>query len=248
MSNNKNRKKNQKTNKSNKTSKFFYYLAIIIALFFSITFIFSPLLLKCECIANIYDIFFDSLRYSGYKEAYIGGICGLIGAGMGAGIAIPGALWVERKKEKDLEENKIEKIALILYFDIKLFYKELKPLATILSPILAQQKCEQSRILSKYKNTVGVHIHQDWIGLTATLKDKFNEEELEDIYLFYGIVTGIKTMLENETIESHNIQQLYDHLKSIGDVSNEYNPNKKYTDIIKRLKDIAKYYPENQQK
>ncbi len=221
-----------------KSYNFIFIIAIAVAfVFFS-----SPILLHIDSINKTVDYLLSSLKYTEYKEAYIGATGGLIGAC----IAIPGALWVERKIFKYNEKKEIEKVAFILYYDIKLFYEEVALLAGILSSITSiTSKQEQLNNFIKYKNRVGIHIHPDWINLTATLKDNLNANELESIYLFYGKVSDINKILENHNVTTDDIKRINEVLDNIGKISNnEYLPDEKHKAIMLKLKDIANYHPE----
>ena len=230
-----------KTKKS-RINKQSYNFIFIIAIAVAFVFFSSPILLHIDSISQTIDYLLSSLKYTEYKEAYIGATGGLIGAC----IAIPGALWVERKIFKYNEKKEIEKVAFILYYDIKLFYEEVALLTDILSSITSISSIqERLNTFIKYKNRVGIHIHPDWISLTAALKDHLNENELESIYLFYGKVSNIKTIIENHNVTKDDIKRINEFLNNIGKISNnKYLPDEKYKAIMLKLKDIANYHPE----
>ena len=92
-----------------------FIISIVIALMFMI----SPVLLKCEQFFDFAKFFFEELVLVEYKSAFIGAIGGMIGSFL----AITGALWVAKKTAKDENQKEIQKNALIVYYDIKLFFE-----------------------------------------------------------------------------------------------------------------------------
>lgn len=209
-----------------------------ISVLLSCIFLLSPFLLRYQCFFITIDSFFESLKYTGYKEAFIGASGGMIGSFL----AITGALWVERKLSKDNEKKEIEKIAAILYYDIKLFYKELSPLSTNIAWIMGIPDKEQQReSYIIYKNNAGVHIHSDWITLVASLKAILKKEEIEQIYTFYGNVSDIKLLIEKDNLEAGIMGRVNSAINNLGiKVGSTYLPNKEYAEILNHLKQIAK--------
>ena len=198
----------------------------------------SPFLLRCGWFLNIVDWFLEPLQHGEYKEAFIGALGGMIGSFL----AISGALWVERRLVTDKEKKEIERIALILYYDIFLFYEEFTALSSRTAQILAiDDKDAQRETYITYKNSIGVHIHSDWIGLVASLKGILEEDEIKKIYTFYGHVSDIKLLIEKDHVETGSIERVSNAFSMIGiTVDGKYQPNQDYTEILRHLKEMAK--------
>lgn len=210
---------------------------LIASILFVLVFVLSPLLLRIGVFASIVDSFFEPLRFSEYKEAYISASGGMIGSFL----AITGALWVERIVSKDNSEQEIEKNALILYYDIKLYYDEVSPLAIEMPRILGlSSKSEKEEKYVLYKNRIGVHIHSEWIELVAGLKSILDEDELKKIYFFYGNVVDMKRLIEKDSVTKASIGRVNDIINKLGKKDNgKYMPSKEYGEILDRLKGIA---------
>lgn len=212
-------------------------LPISVAL--AVLFLMSPLLLNCDWFSDSVDSFFESLKYTEYKGAFIGACGGMIGSFL----AITGTLWVERRLSKDNEQKEIEKIALILYYDMTLFYQEVTPLATNIAWILGiPDRNLKEEKYTQFKNQIGVHIHPDWISITASLKGILSQAEIKQIYSFYGCVSDMKTKIENNYLESGNMGRVNHIINTLGKkTEGKYLPNEKYSLIIEKLREIAKY-------
>lgn len=203
----------------------------------AILFLASPYALKVPCIFDSVAVFFEPLKNEEYRGAFIGACGGMIGSFL----AITGALWVERRLAKDKDQKEIEKIALILYYDIKLFYKDVCPLAANIANILNCQ-FDIKKKYTLFKNNIGIHIHPDWISLVASLKEELRSDEIEQIYLFYGNVSDMKSAIEAEHLEFSRMGRVNNIINTLGTKSGDkYLPNEDYQSILARLKDIAKY-------
>lgn len=210
-----------------------------ISILLAVLFLLSPSLLNYPWIYDKVDSFFEPLNNTEYKGAFIGACGGMIGSFL----AITGALWVERQLAKDNERKEIEKIALILYYDMTLFYQEVTPLATNIAYILGipESGLKEKKYIN-YKNQIGVHIHPDWIGLVASLKDNLSQTEIKQIYTFYGCVSDMKNKIEATYLESGNMGRVNHIINELGSKDgDEYIPNNNYQFIINKLKRIAKY-------
>lgn len=229
---------NHATNRESFKRKMFN-VPLIFSVFLAILFLISPLLLSCPWIYNKVDLFFEPLNSTEYKGAFIGACGGMIGSFL----AITGALWVERQLVKDSERKEIEKNALILYYDMTLFYQEVAPLATNIARILGiPERSLKEKKYMNFKNQIGVHIHPDWIGLVASLKDHLSQTETEQIYTFYGCVSDMKDKIEATCLESGNMGRVNHIINELGNKDGDkYIPNNNYQFIINKLKYIAKY-------
>lgn len=221
-------------------SHIFLRASVVLAVFFLI----SPLVLKCPCIYNAIDSFLDHLKYTEYKEAYIAACGGMLGSFL----AITGALWVERRLAKDnleRENEKLkvdnEKIALILYYDLDMFYKEISPSAINIKSILSESsENNHGGKKAELENYTGVYIHPEWISLVASLKSVMTKEEISLLYYFYGRISDVKRLMRKDVLQIGDMKEIEKKLNLVGSiVDNRYVPNKTYSEMINRLKQIA---------
>lgn len=215
---------------------------LLFSVILAILFLLSPILLNFTWFYNIVDRFFEPLKTAEYKGAFIGACGGMIGSFL----AITGALWVERRLAKDNDQQECEKTALILYYDMKLFYEGATHLATNMDRIINAVDIgskEESFIICK--NQTGIHIHPDWINLVASLTDYLDPYEIKQIHLFFGYVSDMKAILNHSNAEFFNsglmgrISHILNELGIIG--IDKYIPNRNYNLILNKLKVIANY-------
>lgn len=212
-------------------------ILLVISVLAAIIFVLSPVLLRCKWFNSGIDFLLEPLKYSAYKEAFIGAVGGMIGSFL----AITGALWVEKSLTRENDKKEIEKAALIIYYDIAFFYKEISDLAMNMGWILGiPDKDESKQKFNLYKNYIGIHIHAEWISLVAILKDVLTVDELKNIYDFYGKVSDVKIIIEKGDIADGNMGRVNQIINSLGMITeNEFVANVTYQNILDKLKDIS---------
>lgn len=225
-----------KKNKNNKSRK--NDCLLMISVVFAVVFMVSPALLRFDWFNSIISGFLEPLKCSEYKGAFVGATGGMIGAFL----AITGALWVERKIASDNDRKEIEKTALIVYYDMVLFYEDVSHLAMQIARIIGiPNEDEKIEEFIKNKKWIMIHIHSEWISLVATLKEKLDEEELKKIYTFYGEVSNMKAIIEDQGERGNNIGKVNKIINDLGDKKeNEYKANELYQETINKIKKIAR--------
>jgi hypothetical protein len=215
-----------------------------ISLAMAIALLLSPFLLKIEFISNIIRWCLSDLQYQEYKSAFIGTVGGMIGTFL----AITGTLWVENIISKDDKEEITETNALIVYYDIKLFYREVSSLAMHIASILGNPDRElKNHQFKVFKKNSGIHIHADWISVVASLKHVLAPKQIEDIYGFYGQVNDMKRIIEKEEVSEGDMGKVNSIINKMGNKeSKKYIPNSTYKEILDELRNIAKITEEAQ--
>ena len=117
-----------KTWKFIKENPWFFISIVLTAIF-----IFSPLYLRCSWLSGMFSCFLLPLKEQGYKSSYIE----TLGAILGTFLAITGALWTQRRFEKEMQLKEEEKEAkreaenrrerfLIIYYDFRFVFDDIK--------------------------------------------------------------------------------------------------------------------------
>lgn len=168
----------------------------------SILFITSPIWMNFEYLARIVSIFLLPLKKDGYKSSYIE----TMGALLGTFLAVSGALWTQRRIDSKKEKEKVRERTLIIYYDFKLVFDDVKKLMSEYqynasvkgnSFITSQDR----EFFKEYSKDFKVHIDQDWITHVASVSKLFTNEEIKKIYEIYGDFTTIKKIYD-KPIES----------------------------------------------
>ena len=168
----------------------------------SILFITSPIWMNFEYLAIIVSIFLLPLKKDGYKSSYIE----TMGALLGTFLAVSGALWTQRRIDSKKEKEKVRERTLIIYYDFKLVFDDVKNLMSEYqynasvkgnSFITSQDR----EFFKEYSKGFKVHIDQDWITHVASVSKLFTNEEIKKIYEIYGDFTTIKKIYD-KPIES----------------------------------------------
>lgn len=165
-----------------------------------------------------------------YKSAFIGAIGGMIGSFL----AITGALWVAKKTAKDENQKEIQKNALIVYYDIKLFFEENNKFVLELGNAISNQKL---------KEKAAIHISSEWISVVASLNKVLSTEEIEKLYLFYGHLEEMKKLSDIEEPLNSNLRDIKKVVNNLGEVKNGKYQSK--NDISTIMDKLQKIYQKN---
>ena len=142
-------------------------ILFITAIVLSICFLCVPLLLKCQCIYENVQKILASL--GNYKSSYFEAC----GAMIGTFLAVTSAIWIQQKSEEKQKADIIKKNATIIYWDIKMFYRENDILASRIQDELKQlqeNKQTEEDVIKKFmflREYSGVYIDANWISTVA---------------------------------------------------------------------------------
>lgn len=216
-------------------------LLFLVAGFFSIVFLAIPLLLKIPFINGLAYIFLESL--GNYKSSYFEAC----GAMIGTFLAVASAIRIQQKSEEEQRIHNIKKTATIIYWDIKMFYREHDILASRIQDELTQYHAKEQTeegVIEKFltlREFSGVHIDANWISTVAELVGVLEQSTIDDIYWFYGEVTNLKNKLEQVNDYSlADINTIRRHLYNIGVKDGYYKENKRMSNVLRVLEKLIK--------
>lgn len=227
---------NQETMKKSKTRKkpTSIYISSVLCIAIMFLFVLSPWFLRYENVKNTISSFLLPLKNNEYKSAYFSALGGMIGSFL----AVMGAFILERWIDKRKEENEIRSRARIIYFDMKLFYEEVKVIAIQLPRIIGiQLQKEKLEQYNRYIKYASVHIDNNWIANVAQLGEYMDENDVKNIYLFYGAVEDIKEIIGRRDIGE--IGALNAYMRMIGNINREdYFETDLYREIFIKLENV----------
>lgn len=210
-----------------------FFISIII----SILFILTPILFRIDLFENIATYFFGSLKMREYKTSYIEALGGMIGTFL----AVSGALYANRQSSINDKIEEQKKSAVIVYYDIKLFYKENDVFASRIDRLLKTKK-EEKKILeefNKLREYYAIHIDNDWIKTVASLIGSLDDTDIQTIYSFYGKITELKLKLENDQdFKIEDIRLIRSIFYTVGEKVSYYKPNEEIQNILEKLQNI----------
>lgn len=207
-----------------------------LAMFFSLVFLAIPLLLKISFFYEMAQFLLEDL--GSYKASYFEAC----GAMIGTFLAVSSAIYIQYKQEEKQKTYDIKKNATIIYWDIKMFYREHDILASRIKDELtlyyAKEQTEEGVIerFLKLREFSGVHIDANWISTVAELICVLGQSTIDDIYWFYGKITNLKKKLEQ--IDNYNIDDIKTiqrHLYNIGMKGTYYKENEKIKNVLEIL-------------
>lgn len=201
-------------------------ISIAIALMFMI----SPILLKFNFFSYLVGMFLNGLLCREYKAAFIGAIGGMIGTFL----AVSGALFVAQMTSRDERKKELQRNALIVYYDIKLFFEENNKFVLGLNHFII---CPGGKL--KLKEKVTIHICSEWISVVASLNKVLSTEEIEKLYLFYGNLEEMKKFSDKEELLNSNLPDIKKIVNNLGEVKNgEYQSKSDISTIMDKLQKI----------
>jgi hypothetical protein len=108
----------------------------------------------------------------------------LVGAAVGSGLAVWGALYIQKKADEDAENRIIRENTIIVYFDLYLGLNDLKKLYI------------GCKIDDKSNMPIRMYFSNEWIKNVAML-EKYLRENISEVYLLYGELLTIADLLES---------------------------------------------------
>ena len=187
------------------------YLPYILTMLFSIGGVIGfPLLLRCPWINEQVSCFAYGLEHAQYKEAYIGVWGGIIGSGLG----VLGAVLMQGVAENHQQSAIVRRSAVVIYYDMLLFYKEISPFA---SCFLGNKNWNKKNIDQLMYLKRPILISDDWIHDVANMNDAFiAENRIQEIYEFYGTAVTIQHLISSADSILRNKAELEKYLLTIG--------------------------------
>lgn len=183
-------------------------------------FLMGPIFLRIKPIYNLLSWYLDALSAE-YKNTYFEVLANITGTFL----AIAGALWVQRKVDRNEEKARAKKAALVVYYDFDLFFNDLVKFAEALEKSdqyirsVVQEPSQGDWLKSdfiKSRKALPVHIDFNWIHTVADLQDAFNRDDLRLIYKVYGYIDDLAQILskpENE-VEMNDISSTRNLIRS----------------------------------
>jgi len=108
----------------------------------------------------------------------------LIGAAVGSGLAVWGALYTQKKVDEEAENRIIRENAIIVYFDLYFGLNDLKKLYI------------GCKINDRSNTPIRMYFSNEWVKNVAML-EKYLGNHISGIYLLYGELLTIADLLEN---------------------------------------------------
>lgn len=129
------------------------------------------------------------------KDTWLNVVGTLIGAALGSGLAVWGALILQKETDKKNDAKAIRENATIVYFDLLLGLNDLKKL------YIGYKTNDMSNTPNR------MFFSSEWIKNVALLEAEL-KDKVEDIYLLYGDLLTIQDHLQNEETDSSMIEDL----------------------------------------
>lgn len=167
---------------------------------------FIPLLFKIPIIKSVVLYLLSFTDNGDYKVAYIE----LIGALIGSFIAVYGALWVQRRINKNTEIDEQKKYACIAYYDLDFAFKDLLKIHSDTKRKYKIERFDNEENVDKFcKIALGrkLYLNQNWISDMAQLGEKLSQAELRLAYDCYGKLMDIDRALQSGEVDS--IKNIY---------------------------------------
>ena len=183
--------------------KYIIYFLLIILLFV----IAFPLIFKIPCVHDKLSFLFSFTNTAEMKAAYIE----FIGALLGSAIAIIGALYVQSKIDANEEKSKRKKYALIVYYDFKFAFDDLKKiyrdnkLKNDLSGVSGEEYVDL--LCETACDGRSLYFDDKWIEHVAELSNYIENCKIQQIYKIYGQLCDLKQTLDRK--DKEKLKSLY---------------------------------------
>lgn len=200
-----------------------FWIAGVIA----IAFLISPLLLKNECISNLFSNFIKTLKIESYKSSYIE----TVGALIGTFLAITGALWTQRKEERRKAKQEIKEAATIIYYELKI---SLDDIFSLVSKYEVEKEKKLTDLNNEIKNLQKESIKEGNENYSREIREKTREvKNIESNKKLLSPYCYIEIYIHENWI--CNIAKLHTvlsntELKQIYDIYGKINMCKSYLD------------------
>lgn len=220
-----------------------FFISIVI----TIIFVSSPIWLNCSCLKNMISGFLMPLKEQGYKSSYIE----TLGAILGTFLAITGALWTQRKFNKETEEERKREHILIIYYD---FYFVFHDIDKCMSSYMSQREkienfLSDKKLFRECISELEIYIHDEWIANVASVSKYFSNDDTKYIYEIYGELSTFKKILsKKEDISDEELnatfKKMYKHIIPCMDLTNyaitvEFKgETKRIMELLKKVGDI----------
>lgn len=217
--------------------------------FVSVMLICSPLLIRIPCVYTFVHWILLAFKTSDYKIVYIE----TIGSLMGTFLAITGALWTQKKIDENNEQEKIKKIAAIIYYDLKLNIDNFKQIMMVIYPhVKSNVLPDNDEILTRFRkayNKQRIYFVPNWRELVIELQSSLSGEQTRELLIIYGKLSMI-SMSFNAAVNERSKKEdknAYNLLHSFFSVSfpikepivYEYDLKEEIDNLLMRLKEIS---------
>ncbi|MBQ3519157.1 MAG: hypothetical protein IJA31_07530 [Clostridia bacterium] len=205
------------------------FIAITVALWV-IVLILVPVLLNITCIKQLFLYLISFTNSADYKIAYVE----FWGTIIGSFIAIWGALYVQRKIDKNSEHSNQVKYAYVVYYDLRFALKDLNDICD--EAINKNNNfVKQLDVYNFYQSAKGrkIHLNPKWIADVAQLNGVFSDDEIEQIYTYYGKLVDIDRAFQSESLEK--IEKAFTCVKQDFRADSIEGDYEKYIDVLDKL-------------
>lgn len=137
----------------------------------------------------------------------------LIGAAVGSGLAVWGALYTQKKADEEAEDRIIRENAIIVYFDLYLGLNDLKKLYI------------GCKINDRSNIPIRMYFSNEWIKNAAML-EKYLRNHISEIYLLYGELFTIADLVKNSINSDDAVISLGDKIFNKEHFINPINTSK----------------------
>jgi hypothetical protein len=155
----------------------------------------------------------DSSKNQVGSDSWFNLLSALIGAAVGSGLAVWGALFTQKKADEKSENRMVRENAIIVYFDLYLGLNDLKKL------YIGIKSNDRANM------PIRMYFSSEWIKNVAML-EKYLRDDVSEIYLLYGELLTIADFLGNNKDAADAIISLADKVfnkEHIIDPINEFN-------------------------
>ncbi len=162
--------------------------------------------MQLPIIKNFVLYLFSFTNNNEYKIAYIE----FLGVLVGSFIAIYGALWVQRKINKNVAINEQKKYARIAYYDFYFAFNDLLKMYDDTKRKYNIKSIDGEENVEKFCNGAlgrNLYLNPTWISDTAQLGETLTNIELTLVYKYYGKLVNIDRALQSGEVNS--IKNIY---------------------------------------
>ncbi len=188
-----------------------------------------PALLNITCIKQLFLYLISFTNSADYKIAYVE----FWGTIIGSFIAIWGALYVQRKIDKNSEHSNQVKYAYVVYYDLRFALKDLNDICD--EAINMNNNVKQLDFYNFYQSAKGrkIHLNPTWIADVAQLNGVFSDDEIKQIYTYYGKLVDIDRAFQSENLEK--IEKAFSYVKQDFRADSIVGDYEKCIDMLEKL-------------
>lgn len=170
---------------------------LILYIFTGITalvFLLSPLLLRITLVKNVVSWILQPLNLSEYKNSYIS----LVSSFLGSFLAVTGALWTQKIISESDEKTENEKIASVLYFDLKGATDSIVNIIQAVYPICKDNLSRDEAYVQRFRREKRVHrftIDNNWKKDLLELRKEIEDDNIAMLLQLYSRISMIERVV-----------------------------------------------------